>query len=72
MRPMPDDGAERVADALCEATLALEDVDLNLLSNSEVRAVLAAEDTLREICRRYRQNPAIRRHGCSIDDGEHS
>jgi hypothetical protein len=47
---------EAVADQLCEVTLALEEVDLNLLLDDEVRAVLNAKEEFSDLCLRYRQS----------------
>lgn len=48
--------AEAVADALCAVELAIEDVDLNTLHDDDVRALLAAKDTVRELLHQYRQD----------------
>ena len=56
---MGSDLAERrgdAADQLNEAICELEDVDLNPLIDDDVRALLAAKDTLTAICLRLRQD----------------
>jgi hypothetical protein len=47
---------QRVADQLCEVTEALRDVDLNLLLDDEVRAVLDAKDEFSELTLKYRRS----------------
>jgi len=46
---------EQVADQLAEVTWAIEDIDLNLLLDDEVRTVLDAKAELSAMCRTYRQ-----------------
>lgn len=68
---MPAGNAEEfqaVADQLWEVTLTLEKVDLNLLLDEEVRAVLDAKDEFSELCGRYRQDQHAERHDWRDDD----
>lgn len=44
------------ADQVSEAVFALEDVDLNTLTDDEVRTLLDAKDDISDICLRLRQD----------------
>jgi len=47
---------ERVADALCEVTLQMEDVDLNALLDDDIHAFLDAKEQLERMTLRYRRD----------------
>ena len=55
----PEEGtastAGEIADELCDATVALEHVNYNALAVGELRELLAARETLMELCKRYRR-----------------
>lgn len=56
MKPSDSEDFERAADALCEVVFTMADVDLNVLHDDDVRALLDAKTTLGEMTDRYRHN----------------
>lgn len=62
------DRAAAAADTLNDATLALADVDLNILRPDDVRAVLDARETLQDVCLRLRREQ--HRTADRLDDSE--
>jgi len=55
----PDEGRASspgaIADELCDALVAFDHVDYNALTVDELRDLLAARETIDELCLRYRR-----------------
>lgn len=55
----PSEGAadtpSEIADELCDALLAFDHVDYNALTVDELSDLLAARETIEELCLRYRR-----------------
>lgn len=47
--------AEEIVDELCEVLMALEHIDYNALSVDELSEVLEVQQSIQELCLRYRR-----------------
>lgn len=67
---------KQVADQLCEATQAIDAIDFNSVATPEdLRAILDAQETLREICLHHRHNQrglTHRQRNGTADTGDNS